>query len=110
MSTPTPPIPTIITDRLEPGETRGRVSVVLMRPLLIIFVRVARTYLQSLVGFLVALPAYTAMGGSGIPAGTFLDAFALAASLAVAPTVVCALQNGIELLASIDVSNPGLRA
>ncbi len=76
-----------------------------------VLVRAARTYLQSLVAFL-------AVVGLGIEVGAIDDAvrlapFAakliLAAELAVAPTVVALLQNGLEVLRKLDVSHPELR-
>jgi len=70
-------------------------------------IRVLRTYLQGLVGFLVA-------GGVGLTAPLeipgFYAMFLNAASLALAPAVISLLQNALEILTKLDSSNPQIRA
>lgn len=78
----------------------------------IMLVRGARTYLQSLVGFLGAafvLPAVLP-DASGLVLGAYGDRFLVAAQLAALPAVMSLLQNGLELLSKLDATNPGLRA
>lgn len=70
-----------------------------------IIVRTVRSYLQGLVGFLVA----GVSGVAVIAAPDFFLTLQNAASLALAPAVVALLQNTIELLAKIDESKPALR-
>jgi hypothetical protein len=84
-----------------------------MTPIAQVLVRALRTFLQSLVGFLIVVMAgRTIIDNIGvmIPATDFLDALKIAASLAVAPTVVSFIQNLIELLARVDESFPKARA
>lgn len=74
-------------------------------------IRTLRTYLQSLVGFLLA-------GGTGLagavgvpmPAYDFWALLQSSAGLALAPAVISLLQNGIEILAKLDSNNPEIRA
>lgn len=82
-----------------------------------ILIRTLRTYLQSLVGFLVA-------GGTGaigavtdavgvelnIPARDFVDLVVIAASLSVAPAAIALLQNAVELLTDLEQAKPEWRA
>ena len=72
-------------------------------------IRVMRVYLQSLLGFLLATGSGLAEA-AGIPLNQFGNAFVVAATLAVAPTVVSLLQNTLEFLTKLDMTNPGLRA
>jgi hypothetical protein len=46
----------------------------------------------------------------GLPLNQFGGALWVAATLAVAPAVISLVQNIIELLANLDVTNPRLRA
>lgn len=72
-------------------------------------IRAARVYLQALVGFLVV--GGTGIGeAAGIPIYQFGGNLATAATLAVAPSVVSLLQNILEFLTKLDVTNPALRA
>lgn len=84
-----------------------------MTPLAQVFVRAARTYLQSLVGFLLlnvaAAPVAESLGVVVSP-GDFWQAFQTAAGLAVAPTVIALLQNAAELLGHLDNLIPKWRA
>lgn len=72
-------------------------------------IRTARTYLQGLVGFLVAAGSGAA-GALGIqlPVHDFADLLLTSASLAVAPAVIALLQNAVEILGKLD--SPGTRA
>jgi hypothetical protein len=72
-------------------------------------VRAARVYLQALVGFLVV--GGTGLGeAAGIPLEQFGGNLKVAATLAVAPSVVSLLQNLLEFLTKLDITNPGIRA
>ena len=72
-------------------------------------IRALRTYLQSLVGFL--LVVMSGVGEkAGLPAQDFLNALLTAGSLSLAPAAIALIQNAIELLARMDSSNPTLRA
>jgi hypothetical protein len=118
----TDPIPMVVTARDEnprdqtvlvtPG-TRPNILVQTMTPVAQVLVRGARTFLQSLVGFLlVVMAGRTIIDNVGvmIPAVDFLDALKIAASLAVAPTVISLLQNLVELLSRLDEVFPKARA
>jgi hypothetical protein len=94
-----------------PGATTPNVEVLPMRWWVQVGVRVTRTYLQSLLGFLAA-------GGIGISTETvkalgvtdFSSLFLASASLAIAPAVVSLLQNAIEILSQLDAAYPKARA
>ena len=86
--------------------TSTDVVLTFMHPLLIVLVRVVRVYLQSFLGFLLAgqvglLPA--------VPAQALLGAVASSAAFALAPALICLVQNSLELLTSIDTSLPQVR-
>jgi hypothetical protein len=84
-----------------------------MTPIAQVLVRALRTFLQSLVGFLIVVMAgRTIIDNVGvmIPATDFLAALKIAASLALAPTVISFIQNLVELLARVDESFPKARA
>lgn len=71
-----------------------------------IAIRTARTYLQALVGFLVAGGTGAAAAvGVNMPAGDFLQLLGSAASLAVAPAAIALLHNAVELLGELDSPN-----
>lgn len=74
-------------------------------------IRVLRTYLQSLLGFLVAVGSGAA-GAVGIelPMKDFGELLWSSAGLAVAPAVISLLQNAIEILSKLDATSPKLRA
>ncbi len=76
-------------------------------PFKLVLVRVVRTYLQSLLGLLTAGLAGGAAGM--IPFADFSDLLVKSASLAIAPTVVAAIQNVLEILAKLDETKPELR-
>lgn len=74
-------------------------------------IRVLRTYLQSLVGFVLAVGSGAAGGvGINIQVGDFGDLMLKSAGLAVAPAVMSLLQNSIEILSKLDQTNPQVRA
>lgn len=74
-------------------------------------IRVLRTYLQSLLGFILAIGTGAAGGvGLNIPAQDFLQLLISSGSLAVAPAAIALLQNMVEILGKFDVTNPQLRA
>jgi hypothetical protein len=74
-------------------------------------IRFLRTYLQSLLGFILAVGSGAAGGvGIHIPVGDFGDLLLKSAGLAVAPAVVSLLQNSIEILSRLDVTKPEVRA
>jgi len=73
-------------------------------------IRVLRTYLQSLLGFILAVGTGAAGAvGISLPMGNFTELFISSASLAVAPAAIALLQNAVELLAKLDTSAPQMR-
>lgn len=92
-----------------PGD--ADVEIVTMRWWTQVLIRVARTYLQSLVGFILAAGSGAADAvGVNMPANDFVGLLYACASLSVAPAVISLLQNGIEILSRLDTSSPKLRA
>jgi len=92
------------------GDTPTTITTVVTMPgWQMVLVRAARTYVQCLLGFLTASSTGLA-GAAGIPIAQFGNQFAVAATLAVAPTVVSLLMNVGEILTDLDVNRPGLRA
>lgn len=94
----------VTTDRPDSAD------VATVRPLpwyTMIGVRVARTYLMSVLGLLGA-------GASGqlapVAAPTFYDTLLVAALTSIGPAVVCAIWNATEILAQLDIRKPELRA
>lgn len=76
-------------------------------------IRVARTYVQALAGFIIAVETGAAAGvgvAVGIPASAFMSRFWIAAGMAAAPAVMALLQNVIELLSKMDETSPEFRA
>jgi len=74
-------------------------------------IRALRTFLQSLVGFILAVGTGAAgAAGINVPAGDFIALVVSSASLAVAPAIVSLLQNAVEILAKLDSSTPQMRA
>lgn len=74
-------------------------------------VRVLRTYLQSLLGFILAIGTGAADAvGVNLPVSDFVSVLVQSASLAVAPAVIAALQNAVEILGKMDTGAPQLRA
>ena len=81
------------------------VIVRVMSPLVVVLVRTLRVYLQTVVGLLTT----GALAGDLVPAAQTLTSLEVAASLAVGPALVCALQNAVELLTRLDETMPQLR-
>ena len=72
-------------------------------------IRAARTYLQALVGFLVAGGTGAAQAvGVPMPVGDFWALALTSGSLAVAPAAIALLQNAVEILGEFD--SPRTRA
>lgn len=98
------PTLTVVTDR--PGdEPKPDIKPVMMSPYQIVGVRVARTAVQVFLGILLGL-----MGTGLIPYETFADLLVKAASLSAAPITIALLQNVLELLGSLDKTDPKWRA
>jgi hypothetical protein len=91
---------TIIT-----AEGQPNIKVQVLQPLTIIAVRAMRVFLQTLLGVLTAGPV-TGL----IPAKDFNHLLVTGASVAVGATVICILQNAVELLGRYDQSHPTLTA
>ena len=116
---PTPAIKTVITERDEPGFDRDmkavtpagepNVTVVTMPWWKQALVRAGRVYVQGVLAFVTA-------GGSGldeavgIPLDQFGGAFSVAIRLSIGPAVVSLLQNTVEILSKLDITNPSVRA
>lgn len=83
-------------------------------------VRAGRTYIQSLVTFILAgassasvrqgLEFTVEATGISMPANEFLALFLSAASLSMGPAILAFLQNVVEILAKLDSTMPRLRA
>lgn len=100
----------VVADR--PG-IEAQPQVEKMSPLAIIGVRVARTYLQALLGFLGTLafiPSVMPIPTSGYVLGPLVEIFIFAVQLAIPPAVVALLMNASELLAAVDEKYPKWRA
>ena len=107
----TDPTPTAVTVTERP-EAAGTIEVRPMPWYAAIGVRVVRTYLQALVGFIGAafvLPAVLP-DGSGLVLGPYADRLVTAAQLAALPAFMSLLQNALEILGKLDATNPQLRA
>lgn len=73
-------------------------------PFVIVLVRAARVYLQTLVGLLT-------VGGvapDAIPYSTFIELLTTSALLSIAPAAIAVIQNLIELLTRFDQTSPTL--
>jgi hypothetical protein len=103
---------TVVTARDSATDARLKKTImVLMAPWKIVAVRAARVYLQSLVGLLTTFLSGAAhAAGVSTTAGDFYGMFLTCASLAVAPAVMSALTNTVELLNKWDETSPQLRA
>ena len=114
---PLEPVKTLVTRRAETADdvaaTNAQpdgVTIVARPAWMIMLVRTARVYLQTLVGILLA-------GGTGVagavgvnlPMHDFVSLFWSAAGLSLAPAAITLIQNAIELLAKLDVTAPTLR-
>lgn len=108
-----PETSTVVTERVGMVTDRqvDSVAIVLMTPVKIVVVRALRVYLQTLVGLLTALGSGVAASvGVTLTAGDFWHLLAACSSIAVAPAVISAITNTVELLAKWDASHPELRA
>lgn len=108
-----PETSTVVTERVGMVTDRqvDSVAIVLMTPVKIVVVRALRVYLQTLVGLLTALGSGVAASvGVTLTAGDFWHLLAACSSIAVAPAVISAITNTVELLARWDASHPELRA
>ena len=94
-----------------PSATSADLNVVTMTWYGQVIVRVLRTYLQGLLGFILTLasPAGEAVGIK-LPAMDFAGILVTSASLAIAPAAIAAIQNAIEILTQLDVTQKKLRA
>jgi hypothetical protein len=92
---------TVITDR---PEAEGTIEIRTLPWWAMILIRVARTYVQGLIGFL----AVGLVGDSTVR--EFGPVLLHAASLAVAPAVIALLMNAAEVLSKLDQTQPQLRA
>lgn len=104
------PIPVVMTDRqgapaegstLETPSGKPNVVVRLMTPLAQILVRTARTYVQSLIGFLPLVLGASYFGLQMEPMD-FLQKIGVAAGWAIAPALIAFIMNLAELLARLD--------
>lgn len=96
---------------LETPQGKPDVEVVAMPMWKLALVRGIRTYLQSLVGFILAGGTGAAQAvGVNLPVGDFWKLLIACGSLAVAPAVISLLQNAVEILSKLDSTNPGVRA
>lgn len=120
VTTPVEPLKVVVTERPD-GPVSGttvvtpagqpNVEVVTMGVWKQVGIRVLRTYLQSLLGFILAVGTGAAGAvGINIPAKDFMTLIISSASLAVAPAVISLLQNAVEILTRLDEKNPSLRA
>lgn len=91
------------------GETN--VEIVTMSIYAQVGIRVLRTYLQSLLGFITVVGTGAAGAvGIEIPMKDFGQLFWTSAGLSVAPAAISLLQNAIEILSRMDTTNPQMRA
>lgn len=91
------------------ASTTPNVLVKALSPLRIVATRVARVYLQSLVGMLAVVMTGIASDSLVTP-NDFGGKLWMAAGFALAPSTITLLQNALELLTRLDESRPELRA
>jgi len=84
----------------------GPVYLKALQPITIILVRAGRVFLQTLLGLLTA----GTVAPSLLPAADFTHLLLKCASLSVGASVICVIQNLIELLGKFDQSHPTLTA
>ncbi len=84
------------------------VRVVVVSAVRVVAIRTVRTYLQSLLGFLGAT-AIGAIPSDPLDPQNAGQRILLAAGLALFPAFVSLVQNILELLAKLDVTQPELR-
>jgi len=88
---------------IETPEGQPNVEVVQMSWYAQVGVRVLRTYLQSLLGFLLAMGSGAADAvGIKLPAADFGQLMIQSASLALAPAAISLIQNAVEILTKMD--------
>lgn len=117
-SLPTPPTqPTTIAisssatpvdQWLRTPKGQSDVLVKVISPIAAISIRVAKTYVQSLIGFLAA--SGLGLAPSVLPSGDFVHLMAKAAGLAVAPAVMSLLYNLSTLLTDLGDKFPVLKS
>lgn len=90
---------TIITPTGQPN-----IIIKVVQPLMLVFVRATRVFLQTLLGLVTAGLA----APKALPTQDFMHLLVLCASLSLAPAVVCIIQNTIELLGKLDQAYPTL--
>jgi hypothetical protein len=117
---PVAPIKTLVTeaptgpkdgDTIKTPAGQADIQVVTMTWYGQVGIRVVRTYLQSLLGFVVAMSSGAGNAvGMNLPATDFGTLMMQSASLALAPAVISLIQNAVEILAKMDTRAPQLRA
>lgn len=93
----------LVTPDGQPNE-----HVKIITPIIAIVIRVTKTYVQSLIGFLAASGLGAAP--SVLPSGDFLHLLAKCAGLAVAPAVMSLLMNVSVLLTALGDRFPTLKS
>lgn len=92
---------------IETMSDRRTVATAALTPLMVICIRTARAYVQSVVGLMMA-------GSTGLDAGLlpheFATRFKVAAALGLSVAAMTFLQNLGELLAKLDRKFPEIRA
>ena len=75
-----------------------------------VLIRAARTYLQNVIGYILGAAIGTSVAYAAeavlpvMPARDFAVVFLASLSVAIGPTVVCVLQNGLEILTKLDAT------
>lgn len=106
---------TVMTQREEPGPSKEaliattkadepNVKIIALPWWQMIGIRVLRVYLFGVVGFLGT--GFAGLTGSGDVKDKLLSALTLAA----APAIMSLLQNTLEILTKLDITNPTIRA
>lgn len=98
--------PTDQSIAVTPGKA-SNLKVNIVTPLTNILVRAARTFLQTMLGLMMA--SMTGAASTILPPGDFGHLAYVCAGLSIASTGICVIQNIIELLARLDQSSPTLR-
>lgn len=112
---PTQPVTVAISDQAFPmaqwlKTPRGQADVLVrvISPVAAIVIRAAKTYVQSLTGFLAA--SGLGMAPSVLPAGDFWHLLAKCAGLALAPAFMSTLYNVSTLLTALGDKYPTLKS
>jgi hypothetical protein len=112
------PVSTVLTRRegtknwlVRTPEGSSDVMLITLPPWKMVLIRVARVYLQSVLGFLIATSsgAVTELGVS-LPPKDFYGLLLTCSILGLAPATISLIQNTIEIFTQLDTSNPSLRA